>query len=413
MATVYADGGYGYAATADTVAGRPARRARARARSGRAPPPRLALVDARTLPRPAPRGRYASPATDGRDAVAPRVVRAPDRRNRATPAIDPRIVDWEAVVRRAHRDAPARHQRRRRRRPGVPLPAAVDQRHRARRTATRSSARSTASAASASRAAPRCSRASASPAAAGAIAEEALELLAAPELPVRPHGRAADARPDDAADPRVDRPSARARPHPRRRAQLRRHELRHARHVRHYRYGSRAPQRDVRSDAAARSSRATRSTTTARRPQKTWLIRDGILERPLGGAISQARAGLARRRQRARRAAGTGRRSTAWRTSTSSPATSTLRRAWSARIERGVLMQTNCSWSIDDSRNKFQFGCERGRLIENGKLAEVVKNPNYRGISRELLAQPRDGRRRRDAARCSARRTAARASRRR
>ncbi len=32
-----------------------------------------------------------------------------------------------------------------------------------------------------------------------------------------------------------------------------------------------------------------------------------------------------------------------------------------AGIERGVLMETNCSWSIDDSRNKFQFGCECGR----------------------------------------------------
>jgi predicted Zn-dependent protease len=52
-----------------------------------------------------------------------------------------------------------------------------------------------------------------------------------------------------------------------------------------------------------------------------------------------------------------------------------------ARIERGVYMETNSSWSIDDSRNKFQFGCERGRLIEHGKLGAVVKNPNYRGIS--------------------------------
>jgi len=46
-----------------------------------------------------------------------------------------------------------------------------------------------------------------------------------------------------------------------------------------------------------------------------------------------------------------------------------------------VLLQTNCSWSIDDSRNKFQFGCERGQMIRHGKLAEVVRNPNYRGIS--------------------------------
>jgi predicted Zn-dependent protease len=50
-------------------------------------------------------------------------------------------------------------------------------------------------------------------------------------------------------------------------------------------------------------------------------------------------------------------------------------------VERGVLMDTNVSWSIDDSRNKFQFGCEFGRLIENGELKGIVKNPNYRGIS--------------------------------
>jgi predicted Zn-dependent protease len=50
-------------------------------------------------------------------------------------------------------------------------------------------------------------------------------------------------------------------------------------------------------------------------------------------------------------------------------------------IERGVLMRTNVSWSIDDSRNKFQFGCEWGERIENGRIVEVVKNPNYRGVS--------------------------------
>ena len=52
-----------------------------------------------------------------------------------------------------------------------------------------------------------------------------------------------------------------------------------------------------------------------------------------------------------------------------------------ASVKRGVLMRTNVSWSIDDSRNKFQFGCEWGELIEDGKRKGVVKNPNYRGIS--------------------------------
>jgi predicted Zn-dependent protease len=53
-------------------------------------------------------------------------------------------------------------------------------------------------------------------------------------------------------------------------------------------------------------------------------------------------------------------------------------------IERGVLMRTNTSWSIDDSRNKFQFGCEWGEVIENGEVKHVVKNPNYRGVSSEF-----------------------------
>ena len=50
-------------------------------------------------------------------------------------------------------------------------------------------------------------------------------------------------------------------------------------------------------------------------------------------------------------------------------------------VERGIMMESNRSWSIDDFRNKFQFGCEYGRLIENGKLTQVVRNPNYRGIT--------------------------------
>jgi predicted Zn-dependent protease len=52
-----------------------------------------------------------------------------------------------------------------------------------------------------------------------------------------------------------------------------------------------------------------------------------------------------------------------------------------ASVEKGVYMESNRSWSIDDYRNKFQFGCEYGKLIENGKLTKTVKNPNYRGIS--------------------------------
>ena len=77
------------------------------------------------------------------------------------------------------------------------------------------------------------------------------------------------------------------------------------------------------------------------------------------------------------------------------------------------MMETNSSWSIDDSRNKFQFGCERGRLIENGKLGAVVKNPNYRGISANFWRSLATRRQRRHAAGAGHARIAARASRRR
>jgi predicted Zn-dependent protease len=52
-----------------------------------------------------------------------------------------------------------------------------------------------------------------------------------------------------------------------------------------------------------------------------------------------------------------------------------------ACVENGVLMKTNTSRSIDDSRNKLQFGCEWGQIIKDGELKQVVKKPNYRGIS--------------------------------
>jgi len=50
-------------------------------------------------------------------------------------------------------------------------------------------------------------------------------------------------------------------------------------------------------------------------------------------------------------------------------------------IERGVYMEANRSWSIDDQRHKFQFGCEYARLIENGKLTKTLRNPNYRATT--------------------------------
>ena len=113
--------------------------------------------------------------------------------------------------------------------------------------------------------------------------------------------------------------------------------------------------------------------------EKTYIIRKGLLERPLGGTISQARAGI---EGVANARACNWNRPPIDRMANLNiePGTSSLADMIKS-VERGVLMDTNVSWSIDDSRNKFQFGCESARLIENGELKGVLKNPNYRGIS--------------------------------
>ena len=113
--------------------------------------------------------------------------------------------------------------------------------------------------------------------------------------------------------------------------------------------------------------------------EKLFLIEKGILKRALGGVISQSRAG---------KPGVANSRACSWNRPpidrmanlNLEPGESTLKEMI-ASIERGVYMKTNRSWSIDDSRNKFQFGCEWARRIENGELKEVLKNPNYRGIS--------------------------------
>ncbi len=145
-----------------------------------------------------------------------------------------------------------------------------------------------------------------------------------------------------------------------------------------YRYGS--PLLDVTFDPGLPHQLASYGYDDEGSPaERQWLIRGGLLLRPLGGVISQARAGM--------------------------PGVANARaQSWNRppidrmgninvelgdsslgelieRVQRGVYMQTNCSWSIDDSRNKFQFGCEYGQLIEDGQLKGVVRDPNYRGIS--------------------------------
>ncbi len=112
---------------------------------------------------------------------------------------------------------------------------------------------------------------------------------------------------------------------------------------------------------------------------KEHLIKDGVLVRGIGGIESQKRSGIA---------GVSCARATSWNRPAIDrmgniniePGESSVTEMISS-TERGVLMETNRSWSIDDYRNKFQFGCEYGRLIENGELKGVVRNPNYRGAT--------------------------------
>lgn len=113
--------------------------------------------------------------------------------------------------------------------------------------------------------------------------------------------------------------------------------------------------------------------------EKEFIIKDGLLVRGLGGMESQQRSNLP----------GVANfRSMNWNRSpidrmanlNLEPGNSSFDEIISS-IDHGVYMESNRSWSIDDYRNKFQFGCEYGKLIENGKLTKTVRNPNYRAIS--------------------------------
>jgi TldD protein len=52
--------------------------------------------------------------------------------------------------------------------------------------------------------------------------------------------------------------------------------------------------------------------------------------------------------------------------------------------DNAIYMQTNRSWSIDDKRYNFQFGCEMGWEVKNGKRTRMLKNPSYSGITTEF-----------------------------
>jgi predicted Zn-dependent protease len=375
MATVYTDGGYGYAATGDTSPSGLAAALERAATWARATA-KLALFDSRTLPRPAARGEYASPSLAAPMRSRREWFELLMEESRAA-GFDSRIVDWEAYleVRTAtHRFITSTGgdvtQRYRFLLPGLSVTAHADG-----DTQTRSlnGYRGI------------CQQGGDEILArfgfAGAgrrIAEEALQLVAAPNCP---SGTMDVLLTPDQMILQIHESIG----HPLELDRILGDERNFAGTsfvtpdmFGTYRYGS--DLLNIVFDPTREEELATYGwDDDGTKAEKVHLIRNGMLERPLGGAISQVRAGLP----------GTSNaRADSWNRPpidrmanlNLEPGDATLA-DMIAGIERGVMMETNSSWSIDDSRNKFQFGCERGRLIENGKLGAVVKNPNYRGIS--------------------------------
>ena len=113
--------------------------------------------------------------------------------------------------------------------------------------------------------------------------------------------------------------------------------------------------------------------------KKEYLIKEGLLLRGLGGMESQSRSETP---------AVANFRASSWNRApidrmanlNLEPGNSTFDEMISS-VERGIYVETNRSWSIDDYRNKFQFGMEYGKLIEDGKLTKTIRNPNYRAVT--------------------------------
>jgi len=375
MLTAYAGGGCGYAATSDlSVAGLQAALDRAAAWAGATAP--RSLIDFRTPPRAAPRGAYASPDIDreGRSQRDWYDLLADESRQAGC---DPRIVDWEATVETRiaeHRLLTSAGgdlvQRYRFVMPGISVTAHADGDT---QTRTLNGYRGLAQQGGES-----MLERFAFAGSGRRVADEALQLLLAPNCP----SGTMDAllMPDQ-----VILQIHESIGHPLELDRILGDERNFAGTsfvtldmFGTYRYGSELL--NVTFDPTRPEELASYAYDDDGTPaEKAYLIRNGILERPLGGAISQARAGLA---GVANSRADNWNRPPIDRMANINlePGDATLEQMIGG-IEHGVLMSTNSSWSIDDSRNKFQFGCEWGRLIEDGRLSTVVKNPNYRGIS--------------------------------
>ena len=407
MATVYAGGGCGYAATGDTSPAGLAAALEHAAGWARASA-RYALVDSRTLPRAAPRGEYASPAIDGPVKTRREWLDLLMDESKGA-GIDPRIVDWNAAVEvrtATHRLVTSEGgdvvQRYRFLFPGLVVTAHAEGDT---QTRTLNGYRGI------------CQQGSAEildrfgfRGAGRRIAEEALELLAAPNCPsgtmdvlLMPDQMILQIHESIGHPLELDRILGDER------------NFAGTSFVTpdmfgSYRYGSELL--NIVFDPTRHEELASYGWDDDGTPaERVHLIRNGILERPLGGAISQTALGAPRHRQRAR---------------------GQLEPAADRPHGQPQPRARHVDAGADDRRHRARRAAGDQLLVVDRRLAQQVpvrlrarppdrerhagrggQEPELPRHQRELLAQPEGGRRRRHRPRPGHARTAARASRRR
>ncbi|NRA75114.1 MAG: TldD/PmbA family protein, partial [Planctomycetes bacterium] len=115
--------------------------------------------------------------------------------------------------------------------------------------------------------------------------------------------------------------------------------------------------------------------------KKTPLIEAGLLTRGIGGALSAQRLSRSEDAIAVSRACSWNRPPIDRMANLNVEPGDTSLADLIGAVEKGVWLDANSSWSIDDRRWKFQFGVEDARLIENGQLAGRVKEAGYRSTT--------------------------------
>jgi TldD protein len=114
------------------------------------------------------------------------------------------------------------------------------------------------------------------------------------------------------------------------------------------------------------------------------IVRDGVLRGFLSGRESAASIGL-ERSAGCMRADGFARQPIVRMTNVNlEPGDAGSLEDLIAATQRGIYMETNRSWSIDQRRLHFQFGTEIAWEIEDGKRARMLRNPTYAGVTPEF-----------------------------